>query len=491
MANANADSPDADATAASDVDASANAADAPDAAAPADDSASASPAHAAAPANTPDPDRRLIEDWLPITAVSIEAIRERAGAVPNPAPHQVHVWWARRPLAISRAAVAGALLRADAPNAHENFYAVMGTHPGVADEQRRIARASANKTRDKVGYSMRRAFTHNPTAAERRWFQDSLAAADPVTLDVTAGGGSIPFEAGRLGVRTIANELNPVAALLLRATCQWPQAHGGALLSEYKTASARFLTRVRQLIADNDVYPPEPGNAESAGPDGDADAPNDSAAAQNICSNAQKSRMVRLNKYVWSYLFSRTIACPDCGGVIPLSPNWRLDGAGKGVRVIPDAAAGVCDFVIVDSAAEQSRGTVARGRAVCPYPGCGATTERGYIAAEAQAGRLGHQLYCVIVKNQWQRFQNGEWRNIRRPKDAANVPNREFRRARPEDDNSDHIATLRRANRPQWDAADILPNESVPPGNDMRPINYGMSPWRNMFSPRQQLAHGY
>ena len=54
--------------------------------------------------------RRLIEEWLPINEISIEAIRERAGAVPNPAPHQLHVWWARRPLAPSRAAVCASLL---------------------------------------------------------------------------------------------------------------------------------------------------------------------------------------------------------------------------------------------------------------------------------------------------------------------------------------------------------------------------------------------
>lgn len=61
--------------------------------------------------------RRLIEDWLPINEISIAAIRERAGAVPNPAPHQIHVWWARRPLDVSRAAVAGALLSSDADRA--------------------------------------------------------------------------------------------------------------------------------------------------------------------------------------------------------------------------------------------------------------------------------------------------------------------------------------------------------------------------------------
>ena len=54
-------------------------------------------------------DTRLIEHWLPINEISIESIRERAGAIPNPAPHQLHVWWARRPLATARAAVAASI----------------------------------------------------------------------------------------------------------------------------------------------------------------------------------------------------------------------------------------------------------------------------------------------------------------------------------------------------------------------------------------------
>ena len=35
------------------------------------------------------PTRRLIEDWLPVNEISIESIRERAGAVPNPRPAPV------------------------------------------------------------------------------------------------------------------------------------------------------------------------------------------------------------------------------------------------------------------------------------------------------------------------------------------------------------------------------------------------------------------
>ena len=48
----------------------------------------------------------------------------------------------------------------------------------------------------------------------------------PMVLDPFAGGGAIPLEAGRLGCNPIANDYNPVAYLLLRGTCEFPQKYG-------------------------------------------------------------------------------------------------------------------------------------------------------------------------------------------------------------------------------------------------------------------------
>ena len=423
--------------------------------------------------STTNNNRRLIEDWLPINATSVESIRERNAASALPPINWLHVWWARRPLAISRAAVAAALLNTDA--AQEEFFNVIGTHPGVVDEQLRLDAAKIRGERLSQAYSMPRAFTHNLTDAEHKWFRENLAVPDPVVLDVTAGGGSIPFEIGRLGVQSIANELNPVATLILRATCEWPQRYGPALRDAYAEISSKYLARVRELIAENFVYPPE------------------QQVHENEASNENpRTGAVRLHKCAQTYLWSRTVSCPDCGNFIPLSPNWRLDGNGTGIRVLPDEARGVCDFEVVNTAREQSKGTIVRGKAACPYPSCGATTATGYLADEAGAGRMGHQMYCVILKNQWQKADGeGGWVNIRKPKDQPATPPREFRAVRQEDDNSDDISALLDANKPRWDAENILPNEPVPAGNDPRPITYGMSPWREMFSPRQQLAHGY
>ena len=52
-------------------------------------------------------DKRLIEDYLPIVAISAEASREKS--VRKGHISTLHLWWARRPLVACRAAVYGAL----------------------------------------------------------------------------------------------------------------------------------------------------------------------------------------------------------------------------------------------------------------------------------------------------------------------------------------------------------------------------------------------
>ncbi len=60
------------------------------------------------------PDTRLIERWLPIAALGEESTRERRSLQALPPTYYLHVWWARRPLVASRAAILASLLPADA-----------------------------------------------------------------------------------------------------------------------------------------------------------------------------------------------------------------------------------------------------------------------------------------------------------------------------------------------------------------------------------------
>lgn len=52
-------------------------------------------------------DPRLIERWLPIAALGEESVRERRSMTALPPTYYLHVWWARRPLVASRAAILG------------------------------------------------------------------------------------------------------------------------------------------------------------------------------------------------------------------------------------------------------------------------------------------------------------------------------------------------------------------------------------------------
>ena len=400
------------------------------------------------------PTRRLIEDWLPVNEISVEAIREGGALAGHPPVNQLHVWWARRPLIVSRAAVAASILPASTD--HARFTSNLGTSAEVVEARRQMDEIKATGIWSDISFPSKRSFLYNPKFIVDE--QNHL----PTVLDITAGGGSIPFEAGRLGIKTIANELNPVATLILRSTCEWPQRHGHELLKEYEEVRKAFLERVQKLTTD--LYPVEPQ------PD----------------QTKEATKNPKVERHVWAYLFARTIKCPSCEATIPLSPNWRLDSKGTGIRIIPDAYSGTCSFKIVNNLPEHSQGTVSRGNASCPYPNCGATTPTGYISQEAQSGRLGHQLYCIIYRDSWYPLTKSG-RPTKRPKTA-----RGFRIPKETDFNNAEVTTKLQEIEESWEDRNILPKEDVQMGDKTKTLfDYGMPRWRDVFSPRQLLAHGY
>ena len=459
-------------------------------------------------------EKRLIEKWMPINQVSTESVRERAGAVPNPAPHQLHVWWARRPLAASRAAALLSTIpaREDNPNTREQVFKILGTSSDIHEIAERLSLATAHGERDKDGYKgHKRAFNHNLTNEEITWLENNLVEADPTVLDLTAGGGSIPFEAGRLGFRTIANEINPVACLLLRATCEWPQKFGRQLLTDYLEIRQKFLGAVNERMSD--IYPEEP---DPSCVDRKCPHPqryrciqncSDPASCDHIKLGKKDHSSVKAQRHVWAYLWSHTVRCPACEGVIPLSLNWKLEYEGTGIRLQPDGED--CGFSIVHDRkscpdcrrngperpcntaklhpdGEISKRTVSSGVAICPHPNCGITTEKGYVAREAQAGRMYRRFFGIIYRDSWtEKTKSGK--DKKKP-----TTFRGFTEIG-SDRNDETIAVSQLTGvELHWQEFSILPDEEIPDGNKTdEPINYGMKKWIDMFSPRQQLAHGH
>ncbi len=398
--------------------------------------------------------RVLIEDWLPIAEVGVESRRERGASSALPPLYFLHVWWARRPLMASRAAVLASLLPAwyeewpddlreifpSEKDYREWFVHLLGVRGDPVAARGRIRWANERGIKLDKAYDGPRAFTIGPDADQISVLRRLLAATwgeeSPVVLDPMAGGGSIPFEALRFGFQTRANELNPVASFVLQGTLVLPARFGPELADEIATWGEVWAERVAERL--DRLFPRQFGES------------------------------------IQAYIFARTVACPDTGKSVPLAPNWWLR-KGKdavAVRVIADPDLDECRFELVrgdDIDFDPDVGTVRRGEARSPWTG--ATIPGDYIKAEAQAGRMGSQLYAVATKT-------GRKRGFRLPTD-------------------EDLAALRTAEEeldrrlPSWEAEDLIPDEPYPEvATDMRPHYFGMSAWRKFFSPRQLLVFG-
>ena len=400
------------------------------------------------------PDTRLIERWLPIAALGEESVRERRSMTALPPTYYLHVWWARRPLVSSRAAVLASLLPADADR--EKFMHVLGIHGDPVAARNAIDRARRARVRVDNPYGYDRAFGYLLDQSDRAWLRSTLGDSIKgiAVLDPTAGGGSIPFETIRMGFASLANDLNPVASLIMKATVEWPSAYSHDVRERFDDLATDWRRRIEDRLSTS--FP-------------------------------QRDLPDRVDL---TYLWARTITCPYCDGLVPLSPNWRLAPDGTGVRLKPELGSGlgsdgrICSFEIVQSAKEQSGGTVARGDGTCPYSDCGRVIDGDEIKRQAQAGQMGEQLFAVVYKDRVEkRLKSGK-----RGKDKWV---RGYRSPRPEDDNGTEIKARLDEKLLEWEALDIVPSESFPEiSNDDRPIQYGMPLWRDLFSSRQLLCHG-
>jgi putative DNA methylase len=406
--------------------------------------------------------RVLIEDWLPVQELGIESRRE-AAPIPGQFPKlkTLHVWWARRPLAASAGAVLGSVMPAwtevlasEFPDAtelrtekdyHAWFLRLCGILGDPVAAKKILDDANANGIKLKGnGYGYKPAFKNSPTTADVVLLHRVLVktwGTVPTTLDPTAGGGSIPYEAIRFGLPTIANDLNQVAAAVLRAGVELPATHGAELAAELRAWGEQLCERVKvRLLPSFDLENPE--------------------------------------ERVIAYVFARTVACPRTGKPVPLSPNWWLskDKGGVAVSLITERAGRELDeaeFEIVTGIAIDKNvtgaGTVASGRGVSPWDDLAIDSD--YIKTEAQAGRMGSQLYAVATR------VNGK-RGFRTP-------------------TATDLAALASAEReladrlPGWLRDGVVPDEEIPLGQKTtEPRQMGLLHWRDLFSARQLLVHG-
>ncbi|ACO45497.1 DUF1156 domain-containing protein [Deinococcus deserti] len=181
----------------------------------------------------------LIEHAFPVAKLSAESYKERdAKQAQRLSP--VGKWWGRKPLVLVRASLLGALLPAtdDPQKDNEVFERLMGMDEfGLYERRTRKAltagQFAALSSEEQLKDAILAEAYEGPSDKESWKFINNHLRTNAFTLqelveqlgimrfgekpkvgDVFSGGGSIPFEAARLGCDTYASDLNPVAALL-------------------------------------------------------------------------------------------------------------------------------------------------------------------------------------------------------------------------------------------------------------------------------------
>lgn len=387
--------------------------------------------------------RVYLEEDCPVEELSIESQRERGASSALPPLYFLHVWWARRPLTVSRASIIGSLLPAgyDRTSFLELIGIPRGADPLGARRKIDEVRAGIRKERVVNPYGYPRAFTHNLTEKERRLMYESIQKAwgggEPIVLDSFAGGGSIPFESIRMGFNTIANELNPVATIIEKATIEYPLRFGPGLAKDIEAIGKAIEERVSVQIGD--TYPRNPGEMD-------------------LC-------------YIWV----RTIRCPQCELTIPLSPNWWLNSEEKlGYQpIVPRVGEGnECTFRMIRECEGfcPENGTVNQGIATCPR--CKNIIDGVAIKREAKDGNLGHQLAAIGYKMQGRK-------------------GRLFREVQKADlDGVAKASDELKKRMPDWQAYGLTPDEHIPEGKETKRLHEnGVNEWYKLFNDRQLLVH--
>ena len=211
--------------------------------------------------------KRLVEVDFPIAEISRYAAWEKS--IRHGHPSTLHLWWARRPLASSRA-VLMALLLPDPCDEHcpEAFKTraraillAMRTRPSGWEEQ--------VKTREGLRRMMLKFiadFANWDNSAKEEYLETGRALVHaahpeetPLVVDPFAGGGSIPLEVLQLGCDAFASDLSPVSCLILKVMLEDIPRHGASFATELRRVGAEIKARSKRELAG--LYPTNPDGA--------------------------------------------------------------------------------------------------------------------------------------------------------------------------------------------------------------------------------------
>ena len=539
-------------------------------------------------------DVRLIEAGFPCHQVGAETQRERGASSALPPLYFLHVWWARRPLTPSRAAIVASL--APSNTDPDTFVRELGIERKIVkigeqswaltgkllervessggkewlpvdtvtqrafvkeNERREEARTLIAKLRagtdevashsvlqrwaaetkplsipdfemgaafpvtrimgDPAHVAERIEFAKRPDVTqllggELRWSSEDLYAygrafandhppkpSGLVVLDPTSGGGSIPFEALRLGHTVIANELNPVATTILHATLDFPARFGASLKEDIELWGNKLLRHVETAMTPYCAFSPIP----------DSELSN---LRKSLANAPELTEQFSMEYDYTAFLNTRQVTCPHCGGEAPLlNTFWLSKEAGDawGVRVMTDGAPRHGKVRFETYRIENGRGpddedpdayTVSDGVGQCLH--CKQAIDGDEIKAQARGesahGRWRDRLYAVVaVRRQPKLDKNGKPLRFVSGVRAGELKTekiRYFRAPNALDSEGLRLAEAKlKENWSRWDEEGLIPTEAIPERSNYNRGHrlYGITRWCDMFTSRQLLGHMY
>lgn len=395
-------------------------------------------------------ERRFIEVAFPIKEVSKESSKERN--IRDGHISTLHLWWSRKPLSSSRATT----------------YAALIPYP-----------STENEVKEKTEFIIELSKWKNSLMEDviRKAREDILRAngGKPLkVLDPFAGGGSIPLECLRLGLEPHAGEYNPVAALILKCTLEYPQKYGGQNKVKRNEGLFNIEKAESPLIADIRKW----GEwvLEQARKEIGRFYPEDEDGSIPL-----------------GYYWMRTIPCqnPSCKAEIPLTANWWLvRKKDEKVFLYPFVYNGKVEFAIVQRNGDEwqvvessvpgfipkvpsnfdpDNGTVSRAFAVCPV--CKSTIEDNQVRKLFQEEKAGQRMVVVILSKSGKRVYR-----LATEKDVDLYKNAE-----------EYLEVKRKKLLGEW-GFDPVPDEDFSSSVIFSTRLYKLTMFGDLFNARQKLA---
>ena len=349
--------------------------------------------------------KKLIEVDLPLNDINRESANEPISAPGH--PFTLHQYWARRPLATCRAVI----------------FASMVDDPSSCPEEFPTERAQT-KERERLHELIRRLVVWKNSNDERLLAEaryeiartvarchGEIAPTDPDGVlryldkkalpiyDPFCGGGIIPLEAQRLGLRTIGSDLNPLSVLITKAIIELPHAF-------------------RNRPPVNPQANPLGKNLADGKWKGTAGLANDIRYYGAWMHEEAHKRIDHLYPLVQlpdgstatvvAWLWARTVLCanPACNINMPLMKTFQLTtnkGNQHWTRPVVDRELNTVSFIVQNhNHGVPEHGTVKGNNVTCVA--CGDTVKLEKIREQARAGKIEETLTAIVVESKGKRL---------------------------------------------------------------------------------------